>query len=398
MASGLFALTNMIHTSSRDLSRLAVLTTFFSHGALMATWVSRIPAIQQKLDLSEAALGLTLLGTSAGMMFTLLLSGALVARFGSPNVTRAGIVLMAVTLSLLAWAPHPLLLWLLLFIYGGALSGTDVAMNEQAVFVQRKAGRPLMSSFHASYSLGGVAGALMGAGMASLPMITPLLHFIVASILFAGVTLALASHLLPANREEGVRKVSFRLPQRLLWPLGAVAFCTAIAEGAMNDWSAVYLTQLFESPAAFAALGFAAYSLTMTAGRLVGDRLTAVWTPAKIVRLGGTLAAFGFLAAILTSNPIVVLVGYGAIGLGVANAIPLAFSAGGNYPGMAAGTGIAGVATIGYSGFLIGPPLIGTVAEFTSLRIALALIMLLVGSTAFSARALDPSSDTPRAS
>ena len=317
------------------------------------------------------------------------LAGGLIARFGSPRVTIAGTAVMCLTLPFMALSPHPVMLWVVLFIFGGAVSVMDVAMNEQAVLVERNAKRPLMSSFHAAYSVGGLTGALIGAGMASIATLTPVTHFILVAVLFGGVMGFVYPHLLPAKREAQESAAVFRFPERALWLLGLIAFCSAIGEGAMADWSAVYLTRIFNSTASFAAFGFAAFSLTMTIGRLFGDSLTTIWRPASIVRVGGLVATVGLITAVITTEPLIVLIGFAAVGLGLANIIPLSFSAAGNRPSISTGAGIAGVATIGYAGFLAGPPLIGLIAEMTSLRVALLLVVLLVGSLVFTASAVE---------
>ena len=376
---------------SKNVSRLAVLTAFFTNGVLNATWVSRIPAIQNKLGLSEGGLGLVLLGMSAGVLAALSLAGGLIAHFGSPRITLLGALAMCLFLPLLALSPNPFLLGVLLFIFGAAMSTMDVAMNEQAVLVERKAGRPLMSSFHAAFSVGGLVGALLGAGMASNPALTPLFHFCIVSLAFAALMLWAFPRLIPIEPGSKQEKAVFRLPERALWALGMIAFCGAIAEGSMSDWSAVYLTRVLHSDASFAALGYAAFSLTMALGRGLGDALTSAIKPVRVVRFGGLAAALGFLAAVLTDEPLVVLAGFALVGVGLANIIPLTFSAAGNKKGVAPGAGIAGVASIGYAGFLAGPPLIGLIAEASSLRVSLFLIMLLAGSLVFAAGAISPS-------
>ena len=382
-----------VSSEKLSLSRLAVITTFFINGALFATWVSRIPAVQTRMGLSEGALGLILLGLSAGVLVALSLAGGLIARFGSPKATVVGATIMCVTLTLIALAPNSIALWIGLFVFGGAMSLMDVAMNEQAVLVERNMGRPLMSSFHAAFSVGGLTGALIGAGMASVETLTPFLHFAFVGLAFGTAMVLVYRHLLPVKRAAQEDDVVFRLPERALWTLGIVAFCTAIGEGAMADWSGVYLTQVLGTSAAVAALGFAAFSVTMTIGRLFGDKLTATWNNVSIVRFGGLAAALGVLAAIVATEPIVVLLGFAAVGLGLANIIPLSFSAAGNRPGIPTGVGIASVATIGYSGFLAGPPVIGLIAEVTSLRIAFVLVALLVGSLFFTANAVSSSEE-----
>jgi len=367
--------------------RLAVLAAFFVNGALLATWVSRIPAVQTRLNLSEGALGIVLLGMGVGVLVALSLASTLIGRFGSRFVTVTAAIAMCVFLPLLALAPNAVTLWAGLFLFGAATSTMDVAMNDQAVMVEQRSQKPLMSSFHASFSVGALAGAMLGAGIAWLSL-GSLQHFILAAILFFGLMALVARSLLPTKGVKSESDSLFRFPPRVVWPLGAIAFCAAIGEGAMADWSGVYLNQTINTTVAVAALGFAAFSLTMTVGRLLGDWLATRFDPALIVRFGGFLAAVGLLAAILTTQPVIVLLGFAAVGLGVANVIPMAFSAAGKLPNLPAGVGIAGVATIGYAGFLAGPPLIGLIAEGTSLRIALLVVVLLVGTLVFTAKAI----------
>lgn len=375
-------------------ARWAVVAMFFINGAMVGNWVSRIPQIQQTLALSEGELGLVLMGMAVGVLTALSLVGGLIARFGNRRVTIMGTLALCVMLPLLAVMPHPVLLWIALFLFGGFMSTMDVAMNSQAVDVERLFARPLMSSFHAAFSIGGFAGAALGAAMAG-QNIEPLTHFLIASGISLLLLLLTGSLLLiPAPREQtGERQSVFQLPPRILWPLGIVALCAAVGEGAMADWSGVYLSNIVGTDAGTAAFGFAAFSLTMTAGRLSGDRLAARFSPAQIVRVGGLVAAVGLLLAILFPQVAPTLLGFAAVGAGLSIAVPLAFSAAGNVPGLPPGTGIAGVATIGYAGFLAGPPIIGLIADLTSLRIALLLIMLMVGSLVFTARALSRADD-----
>ena len=239
---------------SGNKARAAVLLAFFTNGALVATWFSRIPAIQIKFGLSEGSLGLVLLGLSAGMLTALFLAGGLIARFGSPRITLVCAIVGCLTLPFLAIASQPIVLFAVLFVFGGGISAMDVAMNEQAVLVERNAERPLMSSFHAGYSIGGFAGALMGAGMAAMPGLPTLLHFVIAAAIFSVAILFSIPHLLPVERGTGEKEAVFRLPERSLWIMGAVAFCAAIGEGAMADWSGVYLTKVLNTKAALAVL------------------------------------------------------------------------------------------------------------------------------------------------
>ena len=383
----------MNERSRTSTARLAVLAAFFVNGLLLATWVSRIPAIQTKLSMGEGTLGLVLMGISAGVIVALSMAGGLVGRFGSRAVTLAGGVGLCIVMPLPALMSTPFTLFAALFIFGAFLSTMDVAMNAQAVAVEQRAEKPLMSSFHAAFSIGGLAGALLGAGIVALGAGIST-HFLLVALLSLVALLLSGRYLVHDSGEEQEGGAIFRLPPRALWGLGAVAFCVAIGEGTMGDWSGVYLAGEIGTTAAFAALGFAAFSLTMTLGRLTGDWLATRFDAVRVVRYGGLLASLGLLTAVFTSNQYVVLLGFAAVGAGVANGIPLAFSAAGKFPGMTPSAGIAGVATIGYAGFLAGPPLIGLIAEATSLRVALFLAALLVGTLIFSAQAVQPRPQT----
>ena len=365
------------HQASRSRPAIAVFLTFIVNGALLGTWVSRIPAIQQKLALSEAELGMVLLGMSIGVLVGLSLASSWVARFGSRAVTVVGFGVMCLILPCLPLTPNGSLLAALLFLFGGSMSVMDVAMNEQAVFVERQAKKPLMSRFHGAFSIGGLLGALLGAAFASAH-ITPILHFMVATALFgAGMGIA-ARHLLRQTEVQEKSGPLFRIPHRALWALGAVALISSVGEGAMADWSAVYLSEVLEAPGGTAALAFAAYSGAMTVARLSGDHLKAHFSLVTIVRTGGWVAAAGLMLVVTSNHVALTLIGFAVIGLGLANIIPIAFSAAGNYPGIPSGVGIAAVASIGYAGFLASLPLIGLLAEATSLRIAFASIVVLL--------------------
>jgi len=376
-------------TTSVKMARRAVLAMFFANGALLANWLARIPQIQASLTLSEGELGLALMGMAVGVLIALTMVGGLIGRFGSRTVTTASGVLLCLLLPFLALMPNAIALWVSLFLYGGVMSLMDVAMNAQGVDVERALGRSVMSSFHAAFSIGGFAGAAIGASMAFLG-IGPALHFLIAAAGFLLLILLAASALLPGSpaAEPDLGGPVFRLPARVLWPLGAVAFCSSVGEGAMADWSAVYLKSIVGSTDGVAALGFAAFSITMTGGRLLGDNLAMRFGGANLVRAGGICAAGGLLLAILLPQAAPVLLGFAAVGAGLSIVVPLTFSTAGNVPGLPSGVGIAGVATIGYAGFLAGPPAIGLLAEATSLRVAMLLVLLLVGSLVFTSQAL----------
>lgn len=373
---------------------MAVLAAFFANGAMMATWIARIPFVQSRLGMSKGTLGIVLLGLSFGVLSALSLTGGLIARYGSPRVTLAGALGMGLMLPLLLLAPSALVLFIILFVFSAFMSAMDVAMNEQAVLVEHKNGRVMMSSFHAFYSIGALAGSLISAAVAEMAGFPPALHAALTGLVFGGSMLMCYPHFIPAAPGKERQPVAFRLPERAVWLLGIMAFSAAVAEGAMADWSGVYLIDIFRTDAGFAALGYAAFSLTMTTGRLLGDAISNWRSPATIVRLSGMAAALGLLVLVFSPSANLSIIGFAMVGLGLSNVIPLLYRAGGNLPGIAAGAGIAGVATIGYSASLIGPPVIGFVAELGTLRVSFLLVALLVASLFFSGRRIETQTES----
>jgi len=365
------------HRPALRMPRFAVLGVFFVNGVVIGTWVVRIPAIQRGLDLSEGQLGLALLGAAVGALVAMPLVGALVSRFGSRRVVGTTAMLLSLSLVLPALAPSMILLVPALAMIGAANGGLDVSMNAQAVAVEDGYGRPIMSSFHAAWSFGGLAGAAAGGLFASVGM-GPLPHFTVIAVLSAIAFAAVYKKLLPAGAdasEDGAP--AFARPTRALMGLGIISFCVLLGEGAMGDWSAVYLNNNLQTGPGFAAAGYAAFSLAMAFGRLFGDRFTERLGPTRLVRLCGSLAAIGLGVALAVGQPLIALVGFACAGAGFSIVFPVALSAAGRTKGMAAGPALAAVSTTAYTGFLVGPPFIGFVAEWTSLGAALYLVVAL---------------------
>lgn len=369
-----------IKQPSTTAARIAVLAIFFVNGGNFVNWAARIPAFKERFNFSEGTLGLILMAISIGVVVALGITSKLIARFGSKATTIGGAVMSNITLALLPLMPNPIALWLMLLIWGGAIAVTDMSMNTQASEVERRRGKPTMSSFHASFSVGGLVGALIGAWMAS-QNISPLNHFAIVGVVYGVISLIAMPYLLHVEGEQRSGESAFTVPPRAVWALGAVALFSALGEGAIIDWSAVYLEKVMQTPAHIAALGLAAFNVTMTIGRFSGDWLAHHVAPAVIARVGGLVAGLGLLAAMFIPNTYVALAGFGAVGIGLSNVVPLAFSAAGNVPGIPASKGIASVATIAYAAFLAGPPVIGQVAELTSFQVALggvAILMLMI--------------------
>src|SRR5215204_5150273 len=304
------------HRPALRASRLAVLAVFFANGVVIGTWVVRIPAVQQRLGLGEGLLGVALLGAAVGALVAMPLVGALVSRFGSRRIVGTTAALLVLALVTPALAPSLLFLVPALMLLGAANGGLDVSMNAQAVVVERGYGRPIMSSFHAAWSFGGLAGAALGGLLASRG-VGPLPHFSAVAVL-AAIAFALTYNaLLPshADASEGGAP-AFARPTRTLFGLGIISFCVLLGEGAMGDWSAVYLDNTLGTGPGFAAAGYAAFSLSMAFGRLFGDRFTERLGPATLVRSCGALAAVGLGTALAVGQPLVALLGFACAGAG----------------------------------------------------------------------------------
>lgn len=349
----------------------------------------RIPAVQTRLALDARTLGLVLLGLAVGALLAMPVAGAMMARTGSRRMTRGAALALAAALPLPALAPSPLLLAGALVLLGGAGGVLGVAMNAQAAEVERLYGRPLMSGFHALFSAGGLVGAGIG-GVAAQRGIDPAPHLLGAAAALVVLALAAGRHLLPTppspSPDRGARR-SPRLPAGLL-ALGAVAFCVLFAEGAMADWSAVYLRDVAGAGPGLTAAGFGAFSLAMAAGRVVGDRVLQRIGAERLVRGGGTVAAVGVALAVLLGTPWAAVLGFGLVGAGLSAVFPTVLATAGRAPGLPPAAAIAAVSTVGYTGFMAGPPLIGLVADALSLRAGLALVVVAAAVVALAAGAL----------
>jgi MFS family permease len=355
---------------------VAVALVFFVNGFVYASWVPRLAEIRAGLALSEGELGVALLMLAIGALVAMPLTGGLIAHHGSRTLTATTVVLLGLALPPVAFAGGFAWLCLAFLLYGAATGALDVSMNAQGIAVERAYRRPIMSSLHGMFSIGAMAGAGATGLVASqgVGIVPQLLTIGALTVLLAPL---LTRVMLPAQADAGGRGEGFVLPDRRLVALGLIAFCGLLGEGAMGDWSAVYLDQSLGADVEGAAMAFAVFSLTMAIGRFSGDRIVARFGGGAVVRGGGALAALGLGATLLIGRPEVAIVGFGLIGAGLSCIFPVALSAATRTPGMAAGTAIAGVCTIGYLGFLIGPPAIGGLAELFGLPAALGAVVLL---------------------
>jgi hypothetical protein len=347
---------------------------FLIHGILVSSWLSRIPAVQRDLALSSSVLGFALLGAAIGAFTAIMAIPPLLIRFGSARVTTWASFGLCAVLPLPALAGGAVSLAAVLLVYGSLAGAMDVAMNTQAVDVERAYRRPVMVAFHALFSFGGMIGASLG-GLAAARGLDPLPHLLMAAGTMAVAVAFATRHLLPEDAEAPPAPEFSIRAMRPLLAVGLVAFCILFGEGAISDWGAVYLTQYTGQGAA--AVGYAVFSMTMAAGRITGDWLRVRLGSVNLVRLGGGLAAAGLGAGLLVGGVGATLAGYACAGAGFSTIFPITLSAGGHRAGVGSQTGVAAVTAFGYVAFLAGPPVIGILADLVTLRGALSVTVVL---------------------
>jgi MFS family permease len=403
-------------------SRVAIVCYFFVLGVATATWAARLPAIKESLHLTDGRLGLALFAVPAGSVLTLALSGRIADRFGAVRVLRVGGVLNPAALVPIGLARNLVALMATLAVYGAMAGLLDVSMNACAAQLELGYERPIMSSLHAGYSIAGLAGAGIGGisawlGIGPLPTFTVTAGVLIVLGLLAGPRVVLPATEDPGSTPESPgdtprrspgqpvlprgdhpsglpREDSIppdrpgrrpRNPLQLIWVLGLVALCGQVGEGSAGDWSAVYLHVNLGSSAAVAAVALGAFSVTMAAGRVAGDRLAARFGPVRLVRASGLVAGLGLAAGLLVGTPAAAVAGFALLGLGLAGIFPQIVTAAARLDPGHAGRNIGRIAAVAYSGLLSGPVAIGAIASGVGLRDALlvpAALALVVTATA----------------
>ncbi|MEP3278761.1 MAG: MFS transporter [Stappiaceae bacterium] len=355
----------------------AVAAMFILNGALFGIWASRIPAVVQTHDLSPSALGGLLLLMAAGAIISFPIAGKASDAKGCAAVTLPVAILYCAALVLIALSPSVLTLGISLFLFGAFHGSMDVSMNAWAGEVEKAAKKPMMSSFHAMFSLGAGLGAASGFGAAGAGL-SVTTHFFLAGSIIAALTLPFGwigwvSQKVPRTGSEPI----FSFPRGPLLAVGFFAFCSSLGEGGMADWSALFLISASAAGEAEAALGYAVFSVAMVVMRLLGDRLVQKVGPVNAARFAGLAAASGSAVAVIFATFPIMLIGFALMGIGYALVVPLAFSRAANDPDVAPGQAIASVSTLGYGGILLGPPLIGLVADLASIRTAFAILTVM---------------------
>ncbi|MDW3195217.1 MAG: MFS transporter [Cytophagales bacterium] len=358
--------------------RIAVSAFFFINGFTHANWASRLPELQTFLGISHSGLGSLLFVMACGALFAMPFTGALTARFGSHKVCQFTGILLAFVSASIALQNNLYVEGVIFMITGFANGSMDVAMNEQAVLVERAYQKPIMSSFHAFWSIGMAIGAGSGAIFAKAGIPLKVHMFVIAGF-------ALISFLWASNKLIKVQKAAeenkppaFILPNSIIAPLGFIAFCGMLSEGSMIDWSAIYINEVVGSSKTISAISFGVFGAAMTLGRIFGDYFTLRLGKKKLLVIDSILAIVGLSVVLLFPVMPITTIGLFLIGIGLSTIVPIVYSTAGNTPGVSPGIGISMATTIGYSGFFIGPTSIGYLGDHYGLRIALVFTLVLL--------------------
>ncbi|MEM6826270.1 MAG: MFS transporter [Pseudomonadota bacterium] len=358
----------------------AVAGAFFANGALFGAWASRIPTVMETFSLRPAVLGALLLLLAGGAILAFSAAGRAADKFGAVRTTRVVAGLYLVTFIGIGLAPTFALLASALFLFGATHGGMDVAMNSWGAAHERRRARVILPIFHAVFSLGAGLGAAAGS-LALRFDLSITVHFAGFALLLVPLLFLPAAPEAPRVEAPPSRARIFAWPGPGLLVIGMVAFSMSLGEGAMADWSAVYLVEIAKTEPSQAALGYTVFSVAMVAVRLSGGLLARWWPPDRIVAASGVAAAGGAALVALSTSYGIILLGFFLMGAGYALVVPLSFSRAADHDDGKSGQSIAGVATFGYGGMLLGPPVLGVIAETTSLSVAFGVLALLALST-----------------
>jgi predicted MFS family arabinose efflux permease len=360
---------------ARGREQIATRLAFFIAGFSTAAWAPLVPLAKERLGLDEGALGLLLLCLGLGSITAMPITGVLATRIGCKAVITSSALLILLTLPLLAVIDGWLAMAVAIAVFGAALGTLDVAMNIQAIIVERSSGKAMMSGFHGLYSVGGIAGA----GLMSLLLGSGAMSPVLAAGAISAASLVLLVIAMPGLLLYGDDSTEtappFAWPKGIVLFIGLLCFLCFLVEGAVLDWSAVFLISERGSDVGLAGLGYAAFAVAMTLGRFLGDRLRTILGEQRVLISGGLLAAAGFLVVVLVPSASANLLGFLLVGAGASNVVPVLFSAAGRTRAMPASLAVTAVTTLGYLGILVGPALIGFVAHLTELRVAFYLLV-----------------------
>jgi len=363
--------------AARRRARYATMALFFVAGMMYASWGVHVPTVRDRFHLNPALLSFALLAVAVGSIAAMALNAKWIARVGTRRACLAGGLTMALCGALILVVPAYWLLLVVLAVFGAAMATLDVAMNAEASAVEEALGRPIMSALHGMFSIGGMAGAAVGGALLSRGM-APAVHLLLAALLSALVLLIACPSVLPHvphhERPDAGMPRANRWRSPALWALGGIALIALIAEGAMYDWATVYMRDVVVSTPALASAAYAAFSGGMAAARFGGDAVRARFGAPQLIMASASLACAGMIGALLLPYPVAALTGFTLMGLGLANMMPVLFAAAARVDGIHAAEGLAHVAGLAYFGLMLGPVIIGGVAQVTNLSIGLSVV------------------------
>lgn len=355
--------------------RLAVSLFYFTTGLVFSSWASRIPTIKNNLSISEGELGMLLLVMPIGEIATMALVGKLIASYGSKTIFKIGILSYAATLILIAIAPSFWTLAIVLTVFGICSNACNISINTQGVDVEKIYNRSIMSSFHGAWSLAGFTGALIGLGLMYFNIQT-LTHFILIFVIIAIIFFTQQKFLIESESEKLEENKGFVKPDKILLQLGFIGFLGMATEGTMFDWSGVYFHEIVKAPERLVTLGYAAFMVMMALGRFVGDRFIERYGKKRILQISGILMGSGLLISVFFPSLVICTMAFMLVGIGVACTVPTVYSVAGQHKTINPGVALAMVSSISFLGFLMGPPLIGYIAELFDLRYSYALFAM----------------------
>ncbi len=349
---------------------------FFISGFGYSSWTSRIPGIKESLKLNDAHFGTLLFMMPVGLILTMPFTGKLLDHFRSRTIMLIGAMIYNLVLAFLGFSRYTWMLGIVLFFFGSSRNLMNLSMNAQAIGVQALYSRSIMSSFHAVWSMAGFAGAAVGYLMVTLNII-PAWHLLGVSLILSALTLYFYGDTLDQQPDHKMKRPVFSLPPKGMLVFSLICFTSMACENTMYDWSGVYIRQVLHGSKAVATVAFVVYMVAMTSGRLMGDRMADRFGIQKVLAASGLLITGGFLITVLSPYIPLTMVGYLLTGFGVSCVVPFVFSLAGKIPMSNPGAALASVSSLGYLGFLLVPPMIGYVAQASSLRVSFAIIAIM---------------------
>ena len=355
--------------------RIAISIFYFTTGLIFSSWASRIPTIKNALSISEGELGLLLLVMPIGEVATMALVGKLIAQYGSKPMFQIGILGYALTLVAIAFAPSFWVLAIILTLFGIFSNACNISINTQGVDVEKIYNRSIMSSFHGAWSLAGFTGALIGLILMYFD-VTTLQHFIIVFCIILVLFFTQRKFLIDAEENKEEEKKGLVKPDKMLIQLGVIGFLGMATEGTMFDWSGVYFHEIVQAPEKWTTLGYAAFMIMMALGRFVGDRFIERYGKRRVLQISGIMMGSGLLISVFFPTLVICTLAFMLVGIGVACTVPTVYSVAGQHKTINPGVALALVSSISFLGFLLGPPLIGYIAELFDLRYSYALFAI----------------------